>query len=226
MKKYSDQQIIDSWHKNAKPWIDAIREGEIESRVLVTNQAIVDAILLRQPKTVLDIGCGEGWLVRELVAHGIDALGIDVVPDLIESAKRDNAGRFHTLAYEDISVGTLKQKFDVAVCNFSMLGKESVEHVFQQVPSLLNDGGAFIVQTLHPIVACGDQPYLDGWRQGSWAGFSDAFTNPAPWYFRTLESWEALFGHSGLHLAKITEPLHQKTNLPASVIFVAELPGK
>jgi hypothetical protein len=29
---------------------------------------------------------------------------------------------------------------------------------------LLNAGGTAIVQTLHPVIACGDAPYVDGWR--------------------------------------------------------------
>ncbi len=225
MKNNCEQQIIDSWHQNAKPWISAVREDEIESRVLVTNKTIVDAILLRQPKTVLDIGCGEGWLVRELANHGIDAMGVDVVPELVDSASSNNAGRFQILAYEAISAKTIKDKFDVVICNFSLLGKESVKHVFEQVSSLLNEGGMFIVQTLHPVAACGDLPYQDGWRQGSWAGFSNTFSDPAPWYFRTLESWEALFMDNGFNLDSITEPLHPKTKLPVSVIFAGELAG-
>ena len=40
----SDAKIIDSWHKNAAPWTAAVRDNQIESRRLVTNQAIVDAI--------------------------------------------------------------------------------------------------------------------------------------------------------------------------------------
>jgi hypothetical protein len=47
---------------------------------------------------------------------------------------------------------------------------------------------SFIIQTLHPLIACGDFSYQDAWREGSWAGFSDDFTDLAPWYFRTLES--------------------------------------
>lgn len=225
MNRPSDQQIIDSWHKNAKPWIAAVRQDEIESRLLATNKAIVDAILFRRPETVLDIGCGEGWLVRELAGHGIDTLGIDVVREFIESAGQEGHGRYQTLAYEAISPDTLRERFDAVVCNFSLLGKESVGHLFQQVPLLLNEGGAFVVQTLHPVVACGDQPYRDGWRQGSWAGFGDQFTDPAPWYFRTLESWKALFANNGLRLTAMAEPMHPIRNLPASIILIGEPVG-
>jgi len=71
-----------------------VRGNQIESRALVTNQAIVDAVLSRSPSTVLDIGCGEGWLVRALSSHGIDAVGVDVVPELIEHAKQAGGGTF------------------------------------------------------------------------------------------------------------------------------------
>src|SRR5713101_857460 len=53
----SDQKIIDSWSKNGTPWTTAIREGRIESRKLVTDQAVIDAVLGRSPKTVFDIVC-------------------------------------------------------------------------------------------------------------------------------------------------------------------------
>jgi hypothetical protein len=126
-------------------------------------------------------------------------------------------------SYEEIAAGKLNISVDVIVCNFALLGKESVEGVFRATPSLLNAHGAFIVQTLHPFVACDDFPYQDGWREGSWAGFSAAFTDPAPWYFRTLESWIKLFLDSGFRLLEVREPLHPKTQKPASVIFIAEV---
>lgn len=40
----SDGKIRDSWRKNASPWIKAIKDEQIESRRLVTNQAIVDRL--------------------------------------------------------------------------------------------------------------------------------------------------------------------------------------
>jgi 2-polyprenyl-3-methyl-5-hydroxy-6-metoxy-1,4-benzoquinol methylase len=223
MTKFNDLQIIDSWKKNVRPWVTAIREGQIASRVAVTNEAIVTVVLQRQPKTVLDIGCGEGWLVRELARLGINALGVDVVPEFIDIAKQAGSGRFQTLAYEEVNADTLNETFDVVVCNFSLLGKESVECLFQRVPSLLNVGGAFIVQTLHPVAACGEQPYRDGWREGSWTGFSDQFCDPAPWYFRTLETWLALYAANGFKQTIFLEPLNPNTTQRASVIFVGEL---
>lgn len=222
MTNFSDEHIVASWQKNVQPWIAAVGNGEIESRLLVTNHAIIDAIRTRAPSTLLDIGCGEGWLVRDMANRGIDALGIDVVPEFITFAQQAGAGRFRAMAYADISAKTLQEQFDVVVCNFSLLGHASVEQLFRQVPTLLSAGGAFIIQTLHPLAACGDAPYTDGWRAGSWAGFSDNFTDPAPWYFRTLESWSALFVENGFTLRDIVAPVNPKTHLPASVVFIAE----
>ena len=225
MDPLSDAKIVDSWRKNAAPWTNAVRESQIESRTLVTNQAIIDAVVGRSPNVVLDIGCGEGWLVRALAAKGIRAIGIDVVPDLVEQAARAGGGEFHVASYEAIADGDLRIRVDAAVANFALLGKDSVNNLIHRAPRLLNEGGALIVQTLHPLIATGDLPYVDGWRTGSWAGFSADFTDPAPWYFRTMESWVRLFSESGFRLLEVREPINPKTQKPASALFVAEVTG-
>ena len=224
-KPLTDAKIIDSWHRNAVPWTAAVREHQIESRALVTNQAIVDAVLSRSPATVLDIGCGEGWLVRALAERGIHAVGVDVVPELIERARQAGGGEFHVASYEAIAAGALGVTVDVAVANFSLIGHESVDGLLAYVPRLLATHGSLIIQTLHPPTATGDLPYVNGWREGSWAGFNADFTDPAPWYFRTLESWTRLLRQSGFRLVELREPLHPISQKPASAIFVAEMSG-
>lgn len=220
MNKFSDEQIIDSWHINASPWISAIRDGEVESRLLVTNATIIETTLESGSKSVLDVGCGEGWLVRELDKRGVPSLGIDVVPEFIASAKKEGGGRFKNISYEKLSYEALNERFDAVVCNFSLLGNESVTHIFEQASSLLNEAGSLIVQTIHPFVASEGEKYTDGWREGSWLGFNDKFSNPAPWYFRTMETWKTIFKNNGFRLIRTIEPSNIKSNTPASVIFV------
>lgn len=219
---FSDAKIVDSWGSNAGPWTTAVRGQQIESRRLVTDQAIIDATIGRSPRSVLDVGCGEGWLARALAASGIDVIGIDAVPALIEQARLAGGGEFRVMSYEDVAAGKLTLSVDAVVCNFALLGDESVAGLFAAVRSLLKPHGMFLVQTLHPVTACGDHPYQDGWRQGSWAGFSADFSDPAPWYFRTLESWIRLFAEHGLRLLELREPLHPQTRQPASVLFMAQ----
>ena len=223
MDPLSDEKIVDSWHTNAEPWTSAVREQRIESRRLVTDRAIVDAVMSRKPESVLDLGCGEGWLVRALGAQGVQrVIGVDVVPALIDQARTAGGGDFRVASYDAITRGELEVTVDVAVANFALIGKDAVDALIQSAPGLLRPGGALVIQTLHPVIACGDLPYSNGWRTGSWAGFSDDFTDPAPWYFRTLESWVQLIASSGLTLVEMREPIHPNTNLPASVVFIGE----
>jgi 2-polyprenyl-3-methyl-5-hydroxy-6-metoxy-1,4-benzoquinol methylase len=219
----SDSKIIDSWRHNASPWTNAVRAREIESRRLVTDLAIVDAVLACKPKTVIDLGCGEGWLALALQQSGIVVTALDVVPELVAAATQAGVLDGRVLSYEEIAAGQLKAAADVVVCNFSLLGKESVDGLLRIIPTLLQPDGSLLVQTLHPLVSCGDLPYVDGWRTGSWTGFSAAFSDAPPWYFRTLQTWLELMRDSGLILRALQEPLDPRTGKPASVIFHAQV---
>ncbi|QGZ65919.1 class I SAM-dependent methyltransferase [Paraburkholderia acidisoli] len=229
----TDATVLAAWQRNATPWIAAVRGGEIASRKLVTDAAVLDAVLeclsertpelgpTRGQKRVLDLGCGEGWLALALARHGMAVTGVDAVPELVAAARAAGLADCRVLAYEAIAQDALDLRADVVVCNFSLIGKASVDGLLRAMPALLAPHGTLVVQTLHPLVACGDLPYADGWREGSWAGFSPAFRDAPPWYFRTLASWLALIEASELALREMREPLDPRSGKPASVIFVA-----
>ncbi|MDH5444486.1 MAG: class I SAM-dependent methyltransferase [Gammaproteobacteria bacterium] len=223
MSDAEESNIIQSWHRNAQAWISAIQNNEINSRIDLTNQAIVDAVLQHKPKSVLDIGCGEGWLSRAINKEGIDTLGIDVVPELIEYATQQNLGRFKLLAYDDLTYANIKQKFDLAVANFSLLGKESVDQIIENLPELLNSHGHVIIQTLHPLTVGVNSPDKDAWQEGSWDGFNEQFINPAAWYCRSIESWKSLLLANQFTLVSHTSTLDTTTQQPVSLIIMGQL---
>jgi 2-polyprenyl-3-methyl-5-hydroxy-6-metoxy-1,4-benzoquinol methylase len=221
--RQNDTLIIESWVKNAAPWTIAVRECKIESRNLITNRAIVETITKYAPKSILDIGCGEGWLVRALDDRGMLAAGIDGIPTLIDRARQAGGGEFYLATYAEIATGKISLTADAIVCNFSLFGDRSVDLLLAAMPSLLNNGGNLFVQTLHPIVANGNLPYRSGWRSGDWAGCDGDFTDPAPWYFRTISAWIDVFSRHQWQVTAIDEPIHPHTHVPASIIFSLRL---
>jgi len=219
----AESLILSSWQTNAQPWVTAVREAQIESRRLVTDRALLAAIDARRPRTVLDLGCGEGWLCRALHGWGLRTWGVDATASLVEAARAaDPAGDYQCLEYAAFSRQPPARKVDLVACNFSLFGAGELVPLLSSLTQMLNPGGHVLIQTLHPHVACGDGPYADGWREGSWAGFDAAFRDPAPWYFRTLESWVALLADSGLRLEALLEPLHPLTGRPASLLLAAQ----
>ena len=224
-----EQEIIESWYRNAAPWTRAIRAAGIASRKLVTDKAITDAVSGLSCRRILDVGCGEGWLARALSTLGMSVTGVDVVPELIAQARAlphaaaSGSGSFHLQDYASIANRQWRAgPFDAAVCNFSLLGRESVDSLLAALPHYLVATGYLIVQTLHPVVACGARPYQDGWRDGSWQRFGDDFSNPAPWYFRTLETWTALLQRCGFEILEYREPKAPGAVTPASVIWIGK----
>lgn len=226
MNAQKEADILRCWRRNAGAWSTAVRTKAIASRRLVTDDTILAATASRQPRTVLDIGCGEGWLARELSLLGIAVTGIDATAELVELARASGGATYACMTYDQLSLGVLDRRFDMAVCNFSLLGLASTEMVIKAMPSLLEPSGTLAIQTLHPV-ALEDEPaaFRDGWRPGSWGGCGKGFSDPAPWYFRTLEGWTSLFRDAQLQLLELSEPRHPETGNPLSLLFILAAPS-
>ncbi|WP_054899650.1 bifunctional 2-polyprenyl-6-hydroxyphenol methylase/3-demethylubiquinol 3-O-methyltransferase UbiG [Pseudomonas sp. NBRC 111131] len=213
--------LLQSWQYNAQAWIDAVRGGAIESRQQVTNQAILLAVLGRQPDRVLDLGCGEGWLLRMLADRGIDAHGVDGDAALVEAARAAGSAHVYQASYEQLATGVVDigTGYDLICANFALLQQDIIA-LLAAMKALLVPGGALVIQTLHPwSVADGD--YQDGWREESFAGFTGQW-QPMPWYFRTLASWFNALDMAGFRLVSLQEPQHPQQAVPQSLLLVAE----
>lgn len=218
-----ENAIRDSWHTNADAWIRIIDEAGIESRKLVTNAAIVDAVLQHHPKKVLDLGCGEGWLCRKLNEKGIEATGVDFIPALIDRAMEQGNGVYYLASYEELARKEvpIPTDFDLVVINFALIGKESSALALGALPQYLNPLGRLVIQTLHPAhrQSLGDD--TTGWKTGSWDGLGSGFVQPYEWYYRTLSDWTQLITLSGFTDVHTTTTIHPKTGAPCSLIIEA-----
>ena len=216
-----EQKIIHSWQANAANWIDIIDSNGIESRRLITNKAILEAVCKAKPLSALDMGCGEGWLSKELFTNGIEVTGVDVIPELIEKAKEKTIGNFFVASYEDIYLDKISfsKLFDAIVINFALIGKESTENLLSFLPELLTASGKLFIQTLHPDSRKPLNDYESGWKEGSWDGLGGQFSLPYQWYFRTMEDWLLLLTQSGFNKIITIEVLHPHSARSLSVLF-------
>lgn len=219
-----EKRLESSWAANATAWTDAVRGGTIASRRAGTDAAILGALAGLPPGRVLDVGCGEGWLVRALAGRGHRVVGVDGSAPLIERASEQGGGELRVLSYEALAAEpglAGPGPYDAVVCNFSLLGQE-LAPLLRALRGLLGENAPLVVQTVHPFTACGDLPYRDGWREETFAGFGGAFGAPMPWYFRTVGSWLRLMAEAGLRVGSLEEPTNPETGRPLSLLLTAQ----
>lgn len=211
--------LLASWSHNAQAWATAVRQGQIRSRLEVTNSAMVQAVLACKPGSLLDIGCGEGWLGRALVDSGARITGVDACAELTVLAGEEGYAEVHCLPYAQLieqpqRVGTA---FDVIACNFSLLD-EHVSELLNALAQIATADAHLIIQTLHPLSV--EPPYQDGWRLERFEPLGADGWHAMPWYYRTLESWFKTLA-PGWTVQTIAEPQRPDALLPASLLLHA-----
>lgn len=215
--------LASSWNKNAANWTKAVREGLIPSRGAGTDGAILHAICNQEPQHFLDVGCGEGWLVRRVVqSTGCRAIGIDGSARLIDDAcQADPNGRYQVVSYGELMDGSvqLDDVFDVIAFNYALFDEDAPK-LLASIKSYLHPGGVVIIQTLHPWALAQDGTYQDAWRNEDFAAFENQNWTEMPWYFRTLASWHDVVHTAGLTVHQLSEPAAEPGGLPLSLLLV------
>ena len=113
-----------------------------------------------QGNTLLDIGCGEGYVGRELLKRGAERIhGIDISKAMIEKAEAEmNAQAISNATYEvrdirQLSDGEFQVDTVLAMFLFNYLNAPDTAEVMKKVYSQLKPGGHFIFSVPHPSLA-------------------------------------------------------------------------
>jgi len=110
---------------------------------------LLDELLDVGDRDVLDVGCGEGWLVRRLATSGARATGIDPLPSALERARRedpDEPARYIEGAAERLPFAN--ERFDIVIF-FNSLHHVPEEHMgdaLAEAARVLRPGGLLYVQ--------------------------------------------------------------------------------
>lgn len=105
---------------------------------------------------VLDIGCGQGDLVRLMLADGLDAYGVDISPEQVEIAR--------TAGLDRVELGDFQQRLThstgtwdavVATDLLEHLHRDDLARTFDNIRRALRPGGVFIARVPNAVSPTG-----------------------------------------------------------------------
>lgn len=142
---------------------------------------------------VVDIGCGQGELVRLLLADGYDAEGVDVSPEQVSIAHAAGLDRVHEGDFRE-HLGSHPGELAAVTATdvLEHLAKEEVLDVFDQVAVALLPGGVFVARVPNAVSPFGGHIRYADFTHETWytqrsvrqlaaaAGFGSVVTRACP----------------------------------------------
>ncbi|MBU1151270.1 class I SAM-dependent methyltransferase [Patescibacteria group bacterium] len=118
-------------------------------------------------KKVLDVGCGTGRLVGDLLREGAEVYGVDVSEKMVEAAQK-KFGRAKFEVADACDLPFENESFDVVVAAFLIVHLKKPEDFFAEAYRVLRDGGVFVVSNINqkkaPLLKAGgsrEKFYID-----------------------------------------------------------------
>ena len=210
------------WEGNAEFWVRIIRGRHDRYRTELTDQAVLAAAGPFGGRDVLDAGCGEGYLTREMVARGArQVTGADKSPALIAAARAASGGqpaaRFHVADLAALPFAGAS--FDLAVVNHVLNDLPDITGPVSELARVLRPGGRLVILMLHPCfygrraerqAIRRSLPVADYFapRVIEQRFEVDGIVSPDPTitWVRPLEAYTEALSGSGFFLTSLTEP--------------------
>ncbi|MBD3209649.1 class I SAM-dependent methyltransferase [Candidatus Woesearchaeota archaeon] len=140
------EDIVQQYDKFAKTFVEGTDTHNAISRKEYYTMLIDIAM---KGKTILDVGCGDGYDIKLFEQQGAHCYGIDASNELVRLAS-DNTqaniitGNMEHLPYED-------QTFDLVVSKYALQASTKVPQVLAEMDRVLKPGGTMAYLAVHPL---------------------------------------------------------------------------
>jgi SAM-dependent methyltransferase len=153
MRGYPTLDTKQVYDDNASKWL---RLAPSSLSDFTARPLVFEACGELNARSVLDIGCGEGYCARELKRRGAgDYLGVDLSSQMIEAARIQEEKDHYGIEYRACNVVEFipDRQFGlcIAVFLFNYLRTEEMLCVFSMVHKALESKGEFIFSVPHPF---------------------------------------------------------------------------
>lgn len=136
-----------TWETEAANWITFARAAD--DAYWVYRDSFFE--LVPEPGgRAIELGCGEGRVMRDLKERGHDVVGVDSSPTLVAAARAlDPSGEYvvadaASLPFED-------ESFDLAVAYNSLMDMDDMAGVVREAWRVLRPGSRFCICVTHPV---------------------------------------------------------------------------
>ncbi len=175
------KKTFDKWAQNGRAELMEKEHGKNVSKFLQT-------ISFDEPFTFLDVGCGNGWVVRKIAGEDNckKAIGIDVSKKMIVQAKKKIESNNEEFYSADIESWKYRGKFDFIFSMEALYYANSVEIALEKIYKLLKPGGQFF---------CGTDFYTDNKATAKWADMMKL-----KMHLLSKREWKKLFQNTGFEV--------------------------
>ncbi len=172
------RKTFDEWAQNGRA---ELMEKEHGKNVL----KFLKRISFGKSFTFLDIGCGNGWVIRKISQNKKckKAVGIDKSKKMILQAKKDKKNSKEVYIHTDIESWNYSGKFDFIFSMESLYYTKSIKGSLKKIFKLLKPGGWFF---------CGTDFYTDNKATIKWSEMMNM-----QMHLHSKKEWKEFFVKTG-----------------------------
>ena len=176
---------MDKVQKNFDRWAQTGRSELMQKEHSKTVSKFLRSISFDRPFSFLDVGCGNGWVVRKMarLETCIKAVGIDKSKNMIKKARLQAGSPKEHYYAGDIANWKYRQKFDYIFSMESLYYTIPMENALCKIYRLIKPGGKFL---------CGTDFYKDNKATTGWSKKMNI-----PLDLRSKKEWKKMFAAAG-----------------------------